>query len=350
MTVEVRIAQNGDAEEWDTIISKSPHGTLFHSWDWLKIIEKHTSMKLYPLIGVNGSTSIGVFPLFFQKKGPLRMVFSPPPHAQLPYLGPALAGPDTIKHEKREDMYIEFQNSFEHFIINNLKAHYIRISLPPDLQDLRPFTWSGYSIHPEYDYVSDLSIGPDSLLQILGKKQRQNLNRAKKRGITVEIGGKQEYEAILDLIEIRYAHQGKNFPASRDYFLDIYTAFRENIIIFVAKVDNEIVTGSIDFHYKNTHYSWIGSPKPKNPISPSPNDLLIWESVRYAQERGCRYYVTVSAAGNQRLHVYYMEKLNPDLNIRYLVKKTSFLTGLIETGYQGIVEPIKGKILHVLKK
>ncbi len=147
MTVEIRIAQNDDAKEWDSIISKSPHGTLFHQWDWLKITEKHTQINSYiPLIGIKGSTPIGVFPLFFQKKGPFRMVFSPPPHAALFYLGPVMAGYDTLKQEKRENNYIEFQKSVEHFIKNDLKAHYISISLSPALQDPRPFTWSGYQL------------------------------------------------------------------------------------------------------------------------------------------------------------------------------------------------------------
>ena len=113
-----------------------------------------------------------------------------------------MAGYDTLKQEKREMNYIDFQNLVEHFITNELKAHYISISLSPALQDPRPFTWSGYTFEPQYDYIIDLSIGLESLLQTLDKKGRQNLNRAKKRGITVEIGGKKEYEKILDLMDI----------------------------------------------------------------------------------------------------------------------------------------------------
>ena len=109
------------------------------------------------------------------------MVFSPPPHAALFYLGPVLAGYDTLKQEKREINYIGFQNSVEHFIKNDLKAQYISISLSPALQDPRPFTWSGYTFEPQYDYIIDLSIGLDSLLQTLDKKGRQNLNRCKKK-------------------------------------------------------------------------------------------------------------------------------------------------------------------------
>ena len=91
MTIEIRMASNADAEEWDRIISESPHGTLFHHWNWLKITEKHTRSTLYPLMGIEKGVPIGVFPLFFQKKGPARMVFSPPPHAAMFYLGPAMA-------------------------------------------------------------------------------------------------------------------------------------------------------------------------------------------------------------------------------------------------------------------
>ena len=146
MTVEIRIANNADAQEWDRIISESPHGTLFHQWNWLKITEKHTQTKLYPLIGIKNGVPIGVFPLFFQKKGPVRMVFSPPPHAALFYLGPVFTGYDTLRQEKWENMYIDFQNSVENFIKNDLNANYISISLSPALQDPRPFTWSGYTI------------------------------------------------------------------------------------------------------------------------------------------------------------------------------------------------------------
>jgi len=347
MTVELRIATDDDAEKWDTIISKSPHGTLFHTWKWLQIAEKHTNMKMIPLMGMKGTTTIGIFPLFFQKKGPIRMVFSPPPHAALLYLGPVIAGYDTLKQGKREILYCEFQNSVENFIINELKANYISISLSPELQDPRPFSWCGYYIQSQFDYVIDLSIGPDHLLQALDKRGRQNLNHARKKGFTIEIGGKKEYEAILDLMDIRYAQQKKRITTSKDYYLDIYDAYRENLKIFVAKIDGNVVTGSIDFQYGDTHFSWIGNPKPKKSISPSPNDLLIWESIRVAQEQGFRYYVTMNAAGNKRLHSYFASKFNPELKVHFSVKKHSRITGILEKVYTNITKPLDGIMKNI---
>lgn len=351
MVVEIRIAQNEDAEEWNAINSDSPHGTLFHSWNWLKIAEKHTGMKLYPIFGMKNGEPLGIFPLFFQKRGPVRMVFSPPPHAALFYLGPVLSGCNSLKQEKRENIYNEFQNSVENFITHELKANYVSISLPPDLQDPRPFIWSGYRIEPRFDYVTNLSIGPDFLLQTLDKKQRQNLNRARKRGITVDIGGKPEYEAILDLMDIRYAQQGKILTASRHYFLDIFDEYKDNLRIFVARVDGEILSGTIDFQYRDGYYSWIGSPRPKKLISPSPNDLLLWESVQYASEQGCRNYITINAAGNKRLHSYYAAKFNPELKVHYHATKKTWLAGLFENGYVHFIKPLRGTLKsHNAKK
>lgn len=359
MTVEIRIAKDEDGQEWDRIISESPQGTIFHQWNWLKITEKHTQSTFYPIIGMKGSTPIGILPLFFQKKGPLRMVFSPPPHVALFYLGPVLAGEDTLKQKnqefnyfefqkKREMNYIEFQKSVDTFIKNDLKAQYISISLSPALQDPRPFVWSGYSVELNFDYIIDLSIGLDSLLQTLDKRGRQNLSRAKKRGMSIEIGGKIEYEKILDLMDIRYAQQGKNVMESREYFLDLYDAYNNSMKIFVAKVDGEVVTGSIDLQYRDTHYSWIGNPKPNNHLSPSPNDLLIWESVRYAYEQGFRYYITMNAAGDKRLHSYYASKFDPDLKVHFTVKKHSNIAGILEKVYLNITKPLTGRVRHHL--
>ncbi len=160
----------------------------------------------------------------------------------------------------------------------------------------------------------------------------------------VEIGAKKEYEEILDLMDIRYAQQAKVVTESKEYFLDLYDIFEDNLKIFVVKINGEIVTGTIDLQYRDTLYCWIGNPKPKNPVSPSPNDLLIAECVRYASENGLKYYTTFGAAGNERLHTYYASKFNPELKIRFHAKKTSFVSRIFEKGYTNILKPLRGKM------
>jgi len=346
MTVEIRILQNNDSKEWDSIISRSSHSTIFHQWTWLKIAEKHTHMKFYPLIGLKDGVPIGVYPLFFQRIGLINMVFSPPPHTTMFYLGPVFTEYEALKQEKQEKIFVEFQNSVDVFIKNELNAHYISISLSPGLQDPRPLTWSGYTVKPNYDYTIDISKGVETLYQSLDRKQRISLRNADKKGMIVEIGTKKEYEKILDLMEIRYTEQGQILTSSKEYFLDIYDAYKDILKIFVVKVDGEIVTGSIRIHFGDTLYGWFGNSRPKNPISPSPNHLLFWETIRFASEHGIRYYTTLGAAGDKRLHNFYAERLNPELKIRYFAIKKLFVAGIFEKGYTQILKPLQGKLKY----
>jgi hypothetical protein len=344
MTIEIRAAQKEDSEKWDKIISESPYGTLFHKWNWLKITEKHTKSKLFPLIGEKNGEIVGIFPIFFQKNGPARMVFSPPPHAALFYIGPLPVGIEKLRQENREHVYFDFQNSVENFILKVLKPNYISIGLSPALQDPRPFIWSGYLIEPLYDYEIDLTKGTEYLFQTIDKKRRQDISRAKKRGITIEVGHREEFEKIINLMEIRYEQQDKEMTVPRSYLTDIYNAFEDNITVFTAKYEGDIVTGLIDLKYKDSIYSWIGNLKPVIKLSPSPTDLLNWEAIRFGCNQGFKYYVVLSAAGNERLHSYSASKFDPKLKIRYFAKKTSFLSRIYEKGYTNIIKPFRGKI------
>ena len=342
MTIEIKIVDEKDAEEWNKLVESSPHGTIFHTWKWLKIVEKHTSSKLYPIIGYKGTTPVGIFPLFYQRKTYLKMVFSPPPHTAINYLGPVLADYDKLKQAKKEINFVEFQRQADEFINEELKANYISISLPPGLLDPRPFQWAGYLVAPVYGYIRDLSKGLDYVWLQYGRKRRLDINRAIRRGISVEEGNREELEVLYNLLVGRYAEQDKIVTVPKDYLLELYDSFSRNMKIFVAKYEGEIVTGVIEIYYKDSAISWIGNPRPRVKISPSPNDLLNWEAIKYACEHGFRYYEQIGAAGNERLYSYY-SKCNPELLVRFSVKKYSYIAKGLEMSYVKILKPMSAR-------
>ena len=106
MTIDIKI---GGEKEWSKLEENLQQGTIFHTWKWLKIVEKHTRSKLYPIIGVKGTAIIGFYPLFYQKTFLFRFVFSPPPRVAVPYLGPIIIDYDELKQDKKESTFIEFQ-------------------------------------------------------------------------------------------------------------------------------------------------------------------------------------------------------------------------------------------------
>jgi len=327
--MEIKI---GTREEWSKLEENLRDGTIFHTWIWLKIVEKHTKSKFYPIIGLKGSTPIGIYPLFYLKNFLFRSVFSPPPWVSVPYLGPAIVDYDKLKQDKKESVFIEFQREVDAFIKSKFKPHHTRIKSPPGLLDARPFKWTGYHVEPVYNYRIDLSKGKDYVWGQFKKHLRQNINRAKNRGFYVEEGSKEELEWIYETIATRYEKQDRVISIPKKYLYDLYNAFYpQNMKIFVAKYNGEVVSGMVDIYYKEKVLSWLGNGK-ANVEGVSPNELLQWESIKYAIEHGLKHYEEMGA-NTERL-CRYKSKYNPDLSIYFSAKKySSIIPRLAEIVY-----------------
>ncbi|RLF94356.1 hypothetical protein DRN50_05590 [Thermococci archaeon] len=343
MSIKLRVIDDDERGKWDTLVAASPHGTLFHTWKWLKVMEKHTMSKFYPLMGLKRTTPVGVFPLFYQKRFLVRTVFSPPPSTAVHHLGPLLVDYNRLKQDRKESIFTEFQREVDRFMVSDLKADYIWIGLPPGLLDARPFKWTGYQIEPAYDYLIDLSRGADYVWQQFKKNLRQNISRAEKRGISVETGSKRELEMIYDSLSKRYREQDTTLSLPESYLLDLYDLFYpENMKIFVAKYNGDYVGGLIDLYYKDKVVSWLGNVKASVECV-SPNDLLQWEAIRYAIEHGMKCYEEMGA-NTERL-CKYKSKYNPDPSIRFSAKKySSVMLRLGETAYHRVWKPINRRL------
>lgn len=339
--MDIAVATERDAAEWDRIVEESPHGTIFHTWKWLKIVEKYTGSRLYPVIGYDRNEPAAIIPLFLMKKMQIRMVFSPPPQTALFYLGPLLIDYEMKKQHKREAAFEIFQKAIDSFLIDDLKANYISIALPPGIHDPRAYAWAGYTVEPAYDYIQDISKGIEYAWQMIPRKVRQNINRASSRGISVVEGSRRDFERVIDLMNKRYEEQGKLVTVPKDYLFDLYEQYPGNIKVFAAQYDEEVISGVISIFYRNQVLSWIGNPKISIPDLPSPNDKLIWEEIKCGCIHGMKQYVTLSAAGNERLHAYYSSKMNPELQIRFTAGKHTLAAGIMEKTYTRILKPMK---------
>jgi len=324
-----------DGKQWDELVENSSYGTIFHTWDFLKIIEKHTPSKLYPILGLKGTNPIGLYPLFYQKKGFLKLVFSPPPHVAIPYMGPIFINFEKLKQNKKESLFNQFQKEVDAYISNDLNPSYIHILTIPDFIDSRPFLWLNYNVTPKYNYVIDLSHGLDFVWKNLKKKLRQNICKEDKKGVVIRKGTEKDMQEIYSLLSERYKDQDKNTRVNSDYLISLYSHFHpQNMKISVAEYEGEILGGLIDLYYKNKASSWIGNPKPKN-TSIQSTDLLQWEAIKRSYNTGCSSYEEVGA-NTQRL-CRYKSKFNPDLSINFSAKKTDLLASISEKTYNKLL-------------
>ncbi len=336
MKFEIHVAQDNEAGLWDQINDSSAHGSPFHTWKWLKIAERHSNSKLVPIIGFRDDEPLGIFPLFFGKKYFVRFVFSPPPRTALLYLGPVLANYDNLRQERKEYFFSEFQSRVDQYITDSLSPGYTYIALPYGLSDPRPFKWSGYSIGQTYDYSTNLNGSIDDVWLRFKPKLRKDIDRAERKGIHAEEGGKKELEIIYDLLVERYREQNRVVKVPKNYLFDLHDTFPQNMKIFVAKSDDQIITGSVEILHRDALLSWIGSPKPKDEKYQSPNEVLTWEIMKYSYEHGLKKNIQLGTAGNERLSKYY-SKFNRDLNVRFTAKKTTPVTKIMEIVYCSVL-------------
>ena len=343
MDVIVENARDSDSRQWDALVEASMHGSIFHTWKFLKTIERHSASRLYPLLGFRGTEIIGLYPLYFSRKFPLKMVFSPPPHCAVPYLGPVICGYQGFKQSERETVYVEFQKAVDDFIASEFGADYVSIYTPLGLMDSRPLRWAGYRVEPLYEYLLDLSVGPDVIWSQLKKKLRNNISRERRQDVTISPGSREDLERIYEMMLNRYKEQGRVVNVPKDYLMELYdTLHQQNMRIYVAKHGEEIHGGLIDLYYKGKACSWIGNSKPYSD-NVSSNDLLQWEAICHAYDSGCRYYEEVGA-GIERL-CRYKSKYNPSLRVYFSAKKySSVIPQAFEYGYSNVMKPLLEKI------
>lgn len=339
MVLSVRVCEDG--REWDALVEKSPHATVFHTWKFLRIIEKHGGGKLYPLIGLEGTTPIGVFPLFHQKKPLFSAVFSPPPHYAVPYLGPLIADYGALKQDKRENICVDFQREVDRFIREDLHAGYVYISTSPGLIDARPYKWAGYCVEPQYTYHIDLSEGKEAIRKRLKKNLRRDIDVLVKQGASVEEGGMEALNQIMESVAERYGDQGRSVAVPREYISEVYGALApDNMKIILGRSpDGKYAGGMINLCYRGVVSSWIGSAKQKSGMSV--NDLVQWRSIEWACDNGYLIYEEMGA-NTERLRRY-KSKFNPSLQVHYSAKKCySPHLWVAEQAYLKVAKPLLG--------
>lgn len=337
MNFIIKIANEVDSEKWNDLIYSSPHGTIFHTWKWLKIVEKQTDSILYPLMAYQGTNIIGIYPIFLKKKGFINLALSPPPKAYLLYLGPVIANYENLKQDKKESIFIKFQNEVDRYLFSQLNCKYVRIRSSPGLFDSRPFRWSGYNVEPLYTYRINLTNGSDHVWENFDRQLRVTINKTIREGVIVENGNKEDLEFIHSLLSRRYIEQGLKPSDYKKFLLELYDEFYPTSIrIYIAKYKGEKVGGTISLCYKDIMYLWVGVPK-TDLKGISPNDLIQWESIKWACENGFKYYEEMDAGDDPRLR-YFKSKYNPELVIWYSAVKYSSLSYKIITNIREIIK------------
>jgi lipid II:glycine glycyltransferase (peptidoglycan interpeptide bridge formation enzyme) len=334
MVFTIKILENSNEKTWDDLVLSSSHGTIFHTVNWLRLVQRQTNSEFLPLMFYKGTQLIAIYPVFIVNQGPIKIALSPPSRSYTLYLGPVIADFETLKQDKKESTYMQIQQEMDTYIFETKRCKYARIRSSPGLYDSRPLRWLGYTVESLYTYRIDLTKGIDSIWEQFDKSVRRMVTQSERAGMTVRTGDKEDLDFIHDSMYKRYIEQGIKPSDYKEYLHTIYQKFYpENLKIFVAEFNGQKISGCIYLCFNNILYFWVGLPKPEQG-GLSPNDLISWEAIKWAQTNGLKYYELMDAGDDPRLR-HFKSKYNPELVIWYeATKYSSFIYKIGERALQ----------------
>jgi hypothetical protein len=190
----VRPLRAEESELWNTLVRQSAQGKLFHTYKWLQSIGRpfhiHGCFQQEDLVGgmvlIEDSPQFAIHSYHF---GPYLGIVLPP--AIPKYL--------TNLRRHRDIMTV---------LANYAKEQFTRIDshMAPEVVDVLPFIWAGYSTGIAYTYRIDLT-DLDQVWRNMEDKRRNDIRKAERDQITVDDDAK--IEDVLRLAEKTYQRQEK---------------------------------------------------------------------------------------------------------------------------------------------
>ncbi|WP_129116684.1 lipid II:glycine glycyltransferase FemX [Halegenticoccus tardaugens] len=317
--IRVGPATDEQLESWDKNVERSPHGTVYHQLEALRVQADHSGTMLHPLVGFKGQESVGIFPLFTRSKARVNAAFSPPPNLWVSYLGPALLNFEGLKQRRQEKRHRRFIGAALEWLDDAYDPAYTNVRSACTYTDPRPFKWNGFELTPRYTYHVDLTPTREELLASFSSDARRNIRTDEDRYEIEEVGPR-GIERIIAQVRNRHEEQGESYSVTPAFVVDLYERLPDGQVRpYVCRVDGEFVGGMVTLAYGDTVHRWQGGAKTDSDVPV--NDLIDWRIMTDAMDAGYDCYNLVGA-NNERL-CSYKAKFSPTVAQYYSLGRRS---------------------------
>ncbi len=271
---------------WERRLKELPGATVFHRFAWLKLVAhlSGSELRLYEIS--DGAKKVGLFPLFFFRRGAAKLAASPPPLAATPYLGPV--APTEVVAGALEAAALEAKR---------LSAVYLEFRIAQRLEPGK-IKACGFEVEPRSTFVLDLRAGADALWsQFLDSSCRRAIRKAQKSGVEIE-------EASLAEIVEPYYHMAQEVfskyhrppPLSMEQYRQIAETLEAAPLakVFVARCQGKLLSAGI-FPFDEQSVYYLDGVSTESGLAMRPNNLLHWEVICWATRCGIQRYDMVGA-------------------------------------------------------
>jgi hypothetical protein len=329
--VNVEELDTADADTWNDLVRDSRTATPFHQFDALRVIADRRGATLHPLVGYVGAEPVGLFPVFSMEKAFVTAAFSPPPDLKISYLGPATVNTEGLGPRKRETRRTRFVETALDWVETTLGPRYTSVRTSPEFGDPRPFTWRGYETGTRFTYVVDLDRDAETLFDAFTSDLRTRIRQARDAECVVRDAGVAGVAPIIGQVRARHAEQDVSYHLTPAFVEALVTALPDDVVrVYTCERDGEVLGGNVVLDIAGTVYGWQGVAKTDTDLAV--NDLIHWEVITDAMDRGTKAYDLVGA-NTPRLSRY-KAKFSPRLERYYTVERATPVTRAAAEAYK----------------
>lgn len=257
-----------DPQKWDAFVDEHPDSTGYHLWAWKGVVERVFGHRTIYLAAERDGAICGILPLV-RFRSPLFGRFL----VSLPFVnyGGVVAIDDGAAHalvaraasiaRRERARHVELRHRSRRFEALAPKEHKVTMLLP--LPESAEVLWAG-----------------------LDRKVRNQVRKAEKSGLTVELGG---LERVNDFYAV-YAHNMRDLGTpvySRRFFADVLGTFADRTRLVIVSHEGRPVAAGLTWQWRDTvEVPWASSLRAYNNMSP--NNLLYWTILQQAIAAGAQ--------------------------------------------------------------
>jgi hypothetical protein len=268
-----------DYAQWDALVSKSTHGTVFHHSWWLAA----TGSPFHILVVRDEHGEIaGGLPLPAKNAHGLKLLHSP---SLTPYLGPIfdLSGADGVCEQ------LHLMRSCGEALARSIGAfdsfRQVAGAAGPDLQG---FLWAGFTASLAYTFRFSANQSVAEISKAMTRTHMQKLTKAKRLNLEVSRHGR--VETLVELNRMTFDRKKTDVPFDAGLVLRLWEAAnsRGNADLYVATGEKVPIAALFTVHDARTTYQIVSGFNPAFPDLPGQN-LVLWTALQDTIEAGRNY-------------------------------------------------------------
>lgn len=308
--LEVRQIEPNEYDTWDRFVEASPHGTIYHTSSWKRLMDRCNSPAQLLLIGCfEGHSLCAGCVLLDRERYGKRTAVTP---LMTPYCGfllEAAAGEKISGQTSRDSELVSAMCGWM-----SRRYPYQNLVMAPHLEDIRPLQQQGYRLTPRFTFLLNLKLPQDELWQRFDGSVRRQIKKAEKSDF--ELSDRLDADEAFNLFRAVFTRRGEKCPVSAAAYSEILLGeeLKDAREVFSAHEDGRLAGYVVLLRFQDRlYYSLAATAQDQLPSGVS--SLLIWEIVK--AHSGGQWSQLDFVGANVPSIARFKEGFNPRLQVHF---------------------------------